>query len=74
MQQLGPPHPIERKPDRPRNQLVEVPEPGILFTRDNAAWAYHALKAVREAGRSIPEQDELCDELRRILFGEQATP
>ena len=52
----------------PHNKLIECPEPGILFTRDNAAWAYHALKAVRESGRSIPEQDELCDELAAILF------
>jgi hypothetical protein len=51
-----------------RNQLIECPEPGILFTRDNAAWAYHALKAARDAGQSIPEQDELCDELAGILF------
>jgi len=50
------------------NALVEVPEPGILFTRDNATWAYHALKAVRDAGQSIPEQDELLDELQRILW------
>lgn len=54
------------------NKLIECPEPGILFTRSNAAWAYHALKAVRESGRSIPEQDELCDELAGILFPEAA--
>jgi hypothetical protein len=51
-----------------RNRLVECPEPGILFTRDNAAWAYHALKAARDAGTSVPEQDELCDELASLLF------
>ncbi len=51
-----------------RNKLVECPEPGILFTRDNAMWAYHALKGVKASGQSIPEQDELCNELRDILF------
>lgn len=50
------------------NKLIECPEPGILFTRSNAAWAYHALKAVRDNGQSISEQDELCDELAGILF------
>ncbi len=57
------------------NKLIECPEPGILFTRDNAAWAYHALKAVRDSGKSIPEQDELCDELAGVLFpGQEASP
>ena len=51
-----------------RNELIECPEPGILFTRDNAMWAYHALKAVQVSGQSIPEQDELCNELAAILF------
>lgn len=50
------------------NKLIECPEPGILFTHDNALWAYYALKAARNAGQSIPEQDELCDELAGILF------
>jgi hypothetical protein len=51
------------------NKLIECPEPGILFTRANAMWAYHALKAVKDSGQSIPEQDELCGELASILFG-----
>ena len=51
-----------------RNKLIECPEPGILFTRDNAAWAYHALRVVRDSGTSVPEQDELCDELAGILW------
>lgn len=50
------------------NRLVPVPEPGILFTRDNAVLAYHALKYAREYAASIPEQDELCDELAALLF------
>ena len=51
-----------------RNKLVECPEPGILFTRDNAMWTYHALNDARNNGTSIPEQDELCDELRGLLW------
>jgi hypothetical protein len=51
-----------------RNQLTEIPEPGILFTRDNAVWAYHALRILREDGKSVPEQDELCDELAAVLW------
>jgi hypothetical protein len=50
------------------NKLIQCPEPGILFTRANARLAYYALKDAREAGLSIPEQDELCDELAAILF------
>jgi hypothetical protein len=56
------------------NKLIECPEPGILFTRDNAMWAYHALKAARDSGQSIPEQDELCDELAGILFPKPVRP
>ena len=56
-------------PRRPApNKLIECPEPGILFTRANAAWAWYALKAARDSGQSIPEQDELCDELVGLLF------
>lgn len=56
------------------NRLIQCPEPGILFTRDNAAWAYHALRKVRELGQSIPEQDDLCDELAGLLFPPAAAP
>jgi hypothetical protein len=59
--------------DFTRNKLIECPEPGILFTRDNAIWAYRALKAARENGQSVPEQDELCGELAGILFPDWAT-
>lgn len=51
-----------------RNELVELPEPGILFTRDNAQWAYHALKFAKDRGTTVPEQDELLDELQRVLW------
>lgn len=50
------------------NKLVEVPEPGIMFTRSNAMWAYHGLKAARSQGCTVPEQDELCNELEAMLF------
>jgi hypothetical protein len=50
------------------NRLTEVPAPGIVFTRDDATLAYRALKAARDAGQSVPEQDELCDELARTLW------
>jgi hypothetical protein len=50
------------------NKLTELPEPGILFTRADAEWAYHALKDARNSGLTVPEQDELCDELRAILW------
>lgn len=56
------------------NRLTVIPEPGILLTRDNARFAYYALKAVREAGQSLPEQDELCDELAALLFPAPASP
>ena len=50
------------------NKLIECPEPGILFTRDNAMLAYHALRYAQRSGRSVPEQDDLCGELEAILF------
>lgn len=56
-----------------RNKLIELPEPGILFTHDNARWAYHALKDIRARAISVPEQDELCDELRDILWPEEVS-
>jgi hypothetical protein len=51
-----------------RNELVTLPEPGILFTRDNAMWVYHALKFLQTQGKTIPEQDELLAELQEALW------
>jgi hypothetical protein len=39
-----------------------------MFTRSNAMWAYHGLKAARSQGCTVPEQDELCNELEAMLF------
>ena len=50
------------------NEIVQCPEPGFLFTRDNALWSYYALKELQAAGKSIPEQDSLLAELRGALF------
>lgn len=59
------------------NRLAVVPEPGILFTRDNATLAYHALGMAHDSGQAIPEQEELYRELGALLFPtrqEQAAP
>jgi hypothetical protein len=51
-----------------RNKLIQVPGPGILFSADDAHWACNALTILVEAGKAIPEQVELRDELRDLLW------